>query len=90
MPLVFLQPVVIFEDRATLGATDQQIYDITSIEQPLLSIWSGFVRSYLACLPQSVLSSMTLVTSVAPQRRIPSCTSTTAIFLRRVRSGQLT
>jgi hypothetical protein len=32
--------VVIFEDRATLGATDQQIYDITSIEQPLLSIWS--------------------------------------------------
>jgi lysophospholipase L1-like esterase len=53
MPLVFLQPVVIFEDRATLGATDQQIYDITSIEQPLLSIWSE-IRQILPGLFGSV------------------------------------
>jgi hypothetical protein len=46
MPVVFLQPVVMFEDRATLGATDRQIYDITSIADPFLSSW-GEIRAML-------------------------------------------
>jgi lysophospholipase L1-like esterase len=39
MPVVFLQPVITFEEKSTLSAADQHIYNITSSTNPSLSAW---------------------------------------------------
>jgi hypothetical protein len=46
LPIIFLQPVVIFEEKSTLSAADQQVYEITSAAHPFLSTW-GQIRAML-------------------------------------------
>jgi hypothetical protein len=51
-PLVFLQPVVTFEDRNTLSEPDREIYDITSMAHPSFKSWEN-IRALLPGLFRS-------------------------------------